>query len=617
MPDIYTERFLRLADAYSSIEKFISSHEELRYSDFDRMVERDVNLFAMSENFDFVGTEKTVDAILAAVPAIKRIYARPITHLKTTSVILPIESVHFFDNRTILHAANHSEQWEDITDEGIKPRKLLTQNNIDTYKIYENVAFAHAINISRSFIAHNIRILKELVYNDRNMRFNLLERINHIDYFLAIGKLHTGYVRHYDKYRIMAERLLNKLMFAQRIIMSGTGRAVYRKCRNEDKNFTLKKTNILKMHKDYHRIFVLLPYFSDRNISEIQEPLGTDAENLYCGYYDYCKLLVIFSAGHFNFQCADGETIIPDSLSVKFTFGDYALTVSSMDCSENGCICLDFHKDADYRAVLIPCIKRENRDSVAESVKNTVAADEYLTVTPFDDGGDVYIDISDIDSFRRIQQIILRGMVYSDKKRNVCPFCGEGLKPSSPDGNTQFTDSDIPHPPVPENPKNSEYPNDNDSEKRHKTVNSENTDSNVFSSRTYECVYCRTTISDNECTVCKRHFISTGIKSFIPADITHGLFGIDGYDNSYSYDHELSYDAMPRPFADDELRSDGETYNTPLRKNDNDDSDLRLRRRAMKARMHFRNITDIGEDLSPLCPGCHTPVGYRKNSDII
>ena len=35
--------------------------------------------------------------------------------------------------------------------------------------------------------------------------------------------------------------------------------------------------------------------------------------------------------------------------------------------------------------------------------------------------------MEDIDSFRRIQQIILRGMIYSDTKRDVCPFCGKPL----------------------------------------------------------------------------------------------------------------------------------------------------------------------------------------------
>ena len=35
--------------------------------------------------------------------------------------------------------------------------------------------------------------------------------------------------------------------------------------------------------------------------------------------------------------------------------------------------------------------------------------------------------IYDIDSFRRIQQILLKGMIYCDESFDVCPFCGNKL----------------------------------------------------------------------------------------------------------------------------------------------------------------------------------------------
>jgi uncharacterized Zn finger protein (UPF0148 family) len=65
------------------------------------------------------------------------------------------------------------------------------------------------------------------------------------------------------------------------------------------------------------------------------------------------------------------------------------------------------------------------------SHKKTYGVNEIVVANPFDEEylerHDVYINIEDIDSFRRIQQVILKGMIYSDTKRDVCPFCGGKL----------------------------------------------------------------------------------------------------------------------------------------------------------------------------------------------
>jgi ribosomal protein S27AE len=44
------------------------------------------------------------------------------------------------------------------------------------------------------------------------------------------------------------------------------------------------------------------------------------------------------------------------------------------------------------------------------------------------------LSLFDIESFRRIQQILLRGMIYSDHQRDICPFCGDSLRYVEPEG---------------------------------------------------------------------------------------------------------------------------------------------------------------------------------------
>lgn len=467
MQSVNLSRLFSLSDAYEAIRNFTAS-SPMSYSDFNYAVEQKINLFATSENFDFDRVDEIADRIISAIPSVKRIFERPITHLKTTSCILPIESVHFIDNRTITHIAGHSELWENITADGnIKPRKLMSLNSVDTYKIYENIIFVHAVNTALSFLIENIHILREMIYTSRNIQFNLLERINHIEYFLAIGKLHTGYVRHYDKYRIRAERLINKLAFARRIISSGCGSTVYRKCNTVTSMPVLRSTNILRMHKDYHKIFLLLKYFNSKNVSicEKTDNQPNDDENIQrisAGYFGFLKMLTVFSAIHFNFVPVGNDFLDFSALNTKLSFSEYSLTVSEGKSDGNNIIRLDFFKDKKYSVVLIPSVSDSDSDTYSPVCKH---ADEYIYVKPFDDGKCVFADISNIDSFRRIQQVLLRGMIYSDEKRDICPFCGDALAKQE-NGNG------------------------------------------------FECARCRTIISEIDCHRCHTLFYNTDIKDF-------------------------------------------------------------------------------------------------------
>ncbi len=53
-------------------------------------------------------------------------------------------------------------------------------------------------------------------------------------------------------------------------------------------------------------------------------------------------------------------------------------------------------------------------------------AHEVITVTP-DGVESLRLSLYDIDSFRRIQQMLLRAMVYADDEHKICPFCGKSM----------------------------------------------------------------------------------------------------------------------------------------------------------------------------------------------
>lgn len=165
------------------------------YAAFDRATVSHINLFSMRDNFDFARLSRILDEMLRALPALRRVFAKPIIHLKDEQEILPVESVRVVNNRSILHASAHSELWEDITKAGsIRPRRLLTVTNQDEYALYENIGFTRLILQTVAFLRHHIRTVREFLYADDILSRNLLERGSHLYYVLAVGKLRTGYM---------------------------------------------------------------------------------------------------------------------------------------------------------------------------------------------------------------------------------------------------------------------------------------------------------------------------------------------------------------------------------------------------------------------------------------
>ena len=117
----------------------------------------------------------------------------------------------------------------------------------------------------------------------------------------------------------------------------------------------------------------------------------------------------------------------------------------------------------------------------------------------------LYLSAFDVDSFCRLQQLVLRGMIYSDTSRTHCAFCGGILQ------------------------KNGDV---------------------------YECEICDAEIK--EC-ICKKHGLP-----FYVSGIKHRSFVVNGEREKRRFLHDRVHEAL----------------------------------------LHFRNITPITEDGSPLCPHC-------------
>lgn len=417
----------KMIDDYKAVDAYRSSKRKLNYMQFDYAVVNDLTLFMIEPDLSFEALEQRVDVILGALPAVKRIFAQPFIHLKQRNVILPVESVRTVNNDTLNHIATHSELWADVKDGEIKPDKLLTRTYEDNYGIYENKVFCNVVDNILAFSRSHMRFLKEMIYTTQTIEFNLLERINHLNYFLALGKIHIGYSQNYAQHYGTAVRCLNKLQFILNTIVPRLKRPVYKKNKRRPANLKIRKTNILSMHKEYHRVYKLALYFSHDD-TETVEITNKDIVGLAKNYYFFCQALCIFAIGHFNFVCNVTKAFDMSDLSLDFVFKKWALKLSGTVVDGWQVLSLTVKKNRTYNILLIPSLYNNN-DALVQKIKDAQQADEYIVLSPHEETetATVPIAITSIESFRRIQQILLRAMIYADEDRDDCPFCNSKL----------------------------------------------------------------------------------------------------------------------------------------------------------------------------------------------
>ncbi len=179
------------------------------------------------------------------------------------------------------------------------------------------------------------------------------------------------------------------------------------------------------MQKDYHQVFKTYKYLQQHDLVQRDEGAPADYAQLIQDYMTYVRILTVFAVGHFNFAIAKDVKMNLQYMNSAFAFKGWKLVV--FNTHENELI-LQFQKDAPYR-IMIVASTTDSADF--DRFREDYGVDEIVVANPFDEDyparDDVFVSMEDVDSFRRIQQILLRGMVYSDRTRDVCPFCGGKL----------------------------------------------------------------------------------------------------------------------------------------------------------------------------------------------
>lgn len=425
------EKLVKFYHDYQSISSFFDRYNNISCLQFDHSLMDELALFISDPGIDFKMIEEQINKINLAMPHIKNIFKRPLLHLKEDSMVMPAEVANRVDNDTIIHISTHSELWDKLEKDTLKPSKLLTRIYKDDYTIYENRVFCNTIDYILHFSRKYLRMLKDLAFTNQLIQLNLLERVNHINYFLALGKLHTGYFRQFDSDTTDVQKYILELQDIYDEISKRLKSPVYKNNKRHREKVKLHRTNILAMHKDYRKIYSLAKFLRKKD-SSVKSLTRNEMNQLKLNYFNYVQALTIFSTTHFNFESCKNQKIDFNSLTIKSKFKDWKLIIKSSMIEDINVIKLSIEKDSIYEIVLIPSLinSKENEDEidkVLNKIKKLERANEYLICTPFENhlqnSRESFISISDINSFRRIQQVLLRGMILSDLKRTDCPFC--------------------------------------------------------------------------------------------------------------------------------------------------------------------------------------------------
>ncbi|MFA6586443.1 MAG: zinc ribbon domain-containing protein [Bacilli bacterium] len=461
----HQEDYAHLEALLKDTNRFVLSHPVLSFIDFDYYTVHDLTLFSVEPDFDYVCFERTIRRIDKTLPSMKRIFAKPIIALKDKSEVLPVETVYRINQETLSYLGTHTNLVSGVDENGVKPVKLLTQVYEDDYGIYENKIFADYVDACLKYGKKNLIAMQRLLYASETMKFNLLERVNHLDYFLALGKLHTGYIRDFTKHYGKAKELSRKTAFLLNTIKSRLKKPVYQKNKKRNEHLPLKKTNIFLMQKDYHEVYLAYRYLLDKTVQEESIRKEIDFASLRKNYFYFCEIMTLFSLSHFSFRSAPEQKINLLDIDTVFSFKGWDARLRNL--GNNGLI-LAFSKDVEYSILLVPSIDYNPEEPFKENV------DETIILTPFESKGyqenTAWVSVENIDSFRRLQQVFLKGMIHCDITRDTCPFCGEKLV-FHPEGSS------------------------------------------------YHCENCRTTLKEEQCPKTGERYFVTGIEGFLPQEV--------------------------------------------------------------------------------------------------
>jgi len=414
-------------DQYKNILDFYSKHPNL---EFDKALLGGLALCTFFDHIDINYIERLIKQIATAMPHLIEVFRRPVTHLIEIETKVPVDTAKHITSKTVRHLMSHSEDWECIKNAKITPKNILTKTYDDDYSIYENIVFKNLVDRILKLLKKQLHYLNTAlkIYNE-SVLIDAFSRINHSQYYSAIGTLYSGFFNNFKE--IKTTSLQRKIKQELALITKYLSHPVYRKNINAKPiSKDIKQTNILLMHKDYKYINWL---WKELGCEEAEEEadvaVQTKAQR---AYEKFCEYLLMFSVRHFNFDS-------------QYKFDKWSVGIKEKKLGFVDLTAIELvikHKKSDVKYLIVPIsyYLGKTRHKVYEDIKKGIYdafGDGYKQIIfcePFETPKSDFIlpiSITMLDSFRHFQRLLLEGMILSDKDRKICAFCGEALTPNS------------------------------------------------------------------------------------------------------------------------------------------------------------------------------------------
>lgn len=358
--------------------------------------------------------------LIECLPALRNICKRPKSHLKSVNEIRPVDAVKRIGHEAIPYLAAHNEDWEARTATGLKPARLFSRIEDDDFQIYENRVVKTVIDIALRFLCRLCRDLQQT--KDQLNGILMSSGVSTASFGFDLSHqrcVNTMMGRHenseddYEEQNNQAKRVAEELRRATQLLRRYRELKQTRLYRllHKTKPITglLLPTNILRMDKNYHRVYLLWSplmavmhkIYTEPRIGEVGAKIA--ACDLNTAYTSFLLTLIGFAAHSLGFEEEAPNHFIRKSDAayvrsniqknlIQVEVGqevDYHITVSRQICSPieagtaDGCFFFDgqaIHWHQKLMDSEIENFARRLKTRESRGEQQTVEARKYISL---------------------------------------------------------------------------------------------------------------------------------------------------------------------------------------------------------------------------------------------
>ncbi|MFP3042402.1 DUF2357 domain-containing protein [Treponema primitia] len=308
----------------------------------DGIHDKQLRMYAVDQSTAIKDIRETLAKIRESVPVLKRICARPKSHLKSINEVRPIDTVKRVGYESISYLASHSEDWLARTASGLKPARLFSRVEEDDFAIYENKVVKTLIDRVYRFLKENI---DDLEYKHSQIKGILNSRDTNLQGFgfdrsfqIAISELIPDNFFGDPQKQIevdLAQEMITDANQLKNIFSELKKSQLYRLLhRIKSVSNPIDETNIFLFDKDYKKGFSLWKEMQKSVVPEQEVEIKPDISKSKEAYLKFCKTLIHYSLNSLKFKQIDKDNFDRTNLSVSVFYASGKFNIKFRDITK-------------------------------------------------------------------------------------------------------------------------------------------------------------------------------------------------------------------------------------------------------------------------------------------